>query len=303
MPVDALGNRADLVMDPASTISRMNLGRMYEQTYGASNVNVHREFRQRLGLKDNQKVNDFILEDMDRQSGMPSQIWEDLMKYYQIFSPARMYKRFTDGLQPGEKYKHLAGVLNDGIYIYLPPDNEPESVDIATQLEQHFPLHRSPVTYVGNSGKRVTTKDSMLIGEMYVMLLEKIGDDGTAVASGRVQHFGVLGQTTNADKYSQPTRQQAIRANGEAEIRILAAYGGPECAAEIMDRNNSIPTHEAIVRKILESDKPTDIDVAVDRRVIPFGNSKPLQLVNHLAECSGWKFKHEKYVPEWAGKI
>lgn len=31
MPVDALGNRADIIQDPASTISRMNIGRLYEQ--------------------------------------------------------------------------------------------------------------------------------------------------------------------------------------------------------------------------------------------------------------------------------
>lgn len=300
MPVDEFGNRADLVMDPASTISRMNLGRMYEQTYGSSNVNVSRSFRNRIGLKEGQRINEMILEDMDQHGGVPSAIWEDLMKYYHIFSPARMYRRFTEMLQPGEKYKHLASVLNDGIFLYLPPENEPESVDIATQLNEFFPLNYGPITYTGNSGRRVTTKEPMLIGEMYIMLLEKIGDDWTAVSSGRFQHFGVLGQTTNADKYNQPTRQQAIRANGEAEIRISASYGGGEYAAEIMDRNNSIPTHEEMVRVILQADKPTNIKNAVDRTKVPFGNSKPLQLVNHLGECAGWKFKAEIYKPTWA---
>jgi DNA-directed RNA polymerase beta subunit len=30
MPVDQNGNRADIIMDPNSTVSRMNLGRVYE---------------------------------------------------------------------------------------------------------------------------------------------------------------------------------------------------------------------------------------------------------------------------------
>jgi len=44
MPVDELGNRADIITDNYATISRMNLGRSYEMYLGS----VSRDNRHRL---------------------------------------------------------------------------------------------------------------------------------------------------------------------------------------------------------------------------------------------------------------
>jgi hypothetical protein len=126
------------------------------------------------------------------------------------------------------------------------------------------------------------------------MLLEKIGDDLAAVSSARLQHFGILSQITKADRNALPIRNQPVRVNGETEGRIFVSYAGPLAVAEIMDRNNNPFTHKHIVWNILKADNPSNIDVAVDRKLISLGNAKPLQLVNHIAYCGGWKFKYSK---------
>jgi hypothetical protein len=153
------------------------------------------------------------------------------------------------------------------------------------------------VKYIGNSGKLRTTKYPVRIGSLYIIILEKTGDDWTAVSSGKLQNFGVLAPITNRDKYSQPTRNQAIRAFGETEIRIVAAYMGPQTTAEILDRNNSIVTHSQMLDSILMADNPSNIESAVDRTINPLGGARPLQLVKHIGECGGWRFVYEPHVP------
>ena len=298
MPVDEDGNRADIVMDPNSTMSRMNLGRLYEQYINAASRDVAKQIVQRLGFKGQEPeslppaVVLSTLESVEKQTPeLLDTVWNYLLGYYQIVSP-KMYIWFTTGQYKGTRLDHLAAVVRDGIYLYIPPESEVEMSEVVQQLERQYRPTYGPVTYVGNSGQKITTKSPVRIGSLYVILLEKIGDDWTAVSSAKLQHYGVLSQVTNADKYSQPTRNQAIRALGEAEVRIYVSYVGSKTTADILDRNANPVTHEEALKTLLTSDKPTNITQLVDRNKTPMGGSKPLQLVRHIAECGGWRFRH-----------
>ena len=50
MPLDAEGNRADIIMDADSTIKRMNVGRMYEQYNNAASRSVTNAVRAMFGV-------------------------------------------------------------------------------------------------------------------------------------------------------------------------------------------------------------------------------------------------------------
>lgn len=292
MPVDEAGNRADMIMDPNSTISRMNIGRLYEQYINAASRDVVKELKRVLQVEAFTLPPERALEALKQtNSELFTSAWNYLMGYYQIVSP-KMFVWLTSDEYKGSQEKHLAQVLKEGIYLYLPPDNDPEGPEMIRQLEKSYRPTYGPVTYIGNSGRRVTTKNPVRIGSLYVIILEKTGDDWTAVSSGKLQHFGVLSQVTNADKFSQPTRNQAIRALGESEVRIYTSYAGPTITADILDRNNNPATHRQILQAVLQADKPTDIESAVDRNVVPLGGSKPLQLVKHIAEIGGWRFHY-----------
>lgn len=325
MPVDAAGNRAEIVMDPAGIISRMNIGRCMELfTNGVSRDVAKRVQAAVFGLDHAPTFPDAVeytggattfypeykqksqrdlvkLLTQLQQANDPriEAAMQKVIRFYEIVSPQQA-SWFKNGEYTKTKAEHLANIINDGIcYLFLPPDNQPEGEQVVLQLEREFPSTYGPVTYRGNSGRMVTTKDAVRIASLYIILLEKIADDWTAVSSGKTQHFGVLAQVTNADKYSQPFRAQAIRAWGEAEVRIGVAYCGSWIMAEILDRNNNPRTHQAVVRSILHAEKPTDIANAVDRKQNPYGGSKPLQLVNHLVECGGFEFQYKEFNPGW----
>lgn len=299
MPVDEAGNRADVVMDPNSTISRMNLGRLYEQYLNAASRDVSTRVRQLVGLeeKDHKAFVHLTTLESNRDDRF-EKAWNYLMGYYEIVSP-KMYVWLTGGDYKQTRATHLASVVREGVYLYMPPDNAPELEDIITDVEKHYRPTYGQVSYIGYDGRRVLTKNPVRIGSVYMMLLEKIADDWTAVSSGKLQHFGVLSQVTNTDKFSQPTRTQAIRAWGESEVRIAVSYVGPYFVVDMLDRNNNPATHRQILQNLLRADQPTNVKQLVERSTIPLGGAKPLQLIKHIAECSGWKFVYSRYTPSW----
>lgn len=309
MPVDAEGNRADMIMDPNSRISRMNLGGPLEMFINGSSRDTSKFVREmmRYGNPDDNalmmqnrgigRVMEGWSKDLSTRSDIEvMNAWNFLMGYYGMTSP-KMLEMFNGGRYKKTPREHVEHICKEGVYLYLPPDNPAEAEVMVEQVNTYYPSCYGPVSYVGRSGRHVVTKNPARIATCYIMLLEKIGDDWTAVSSGKTQHYGVLAQVTNSDKYTQPTRQQAIRALGEAEVRIYTSYVGTRVTAEQMDRNNNPKTHEHICYELMRAEKPTDIYCAVDRNVIPFGGAKPQQLVKHIGECAGWEFCYEPYDP------
>lgn len=329
MPVDEHGNRAEMVFYGNSTVNRMNLGRKFEHYINAASRDCRKAILRQLmtlaphaafnngvtlsmsgtithdevntilasSAKDHQLLNKLNKLEMEYPA-IFNTAWEYLMGYYQIVVP-KQYNWFQNGTYQHTRAEHLMSVLKKGIYLYMPPDRETEDTDVVRELQAKYRPVYGPVTYVGNSGKTVTTKKPVRIGSQYIMLLEKTGDDWTAVASAKTQINGVLAQITNADKYSQSWRNQAIRAYGESEVRILVSYVGPRVTADLLDRNNNPEAHKAMLYAILQAPCPTNIKSSVDRKKVPMGGSKPLQLVNHILECGGTRFKYTPYRPLW----
>lgn len=289
MPIDEAGNRADIVMDGNSTINRMNIGRLYEQYINSASRDVAKKLSLDLNIKQGDIHTKTKMENIFHENReVFEKAYKYLMGYYHIVSP-KMCEWLMD-VEDEVKIDHLASVIRTHIYIYLPPENEPEFVDIVKQLELHYQPTYGKVSYIGNSGNTVVTTDNVRIGSVYILLLEKTGDDWASVSSGKLQHFGILAQLTKTDKYSQPTRMQPVRAIGESEARIFVSYCGQEAMAEIMDRNNTPSTHREIVKNILSAEKPTNIPNVIDRKKFPLGGSKPINIVNHTLLCTGIRF-------------
>jgi hypothetical protein len=301
MPIDEDGNRADFIFDPNSTIARMNISRLYEQYFNAAGRDVVKKLAVELKYIPGEKGLENRLAAMEASSKeVIDKAWNYLIGFYGIISP-KMYEWMTGGayFERARRTDHLASILKNNMYKYLPPDNPPELIEMVKAIETHYRPTYGPVSYIGYSGNRVTTKKNVRIGSMYIIELEKTGDDWTAVSSGKLQHHGVLSQVTNSDKYSQPSRNQAIRALGESEVRIYISNAGPLVTADILDRNNNPASHKQILRNILAAEKPTDIPLAVDRNVVPLGGSRPLQLVKHILQCGGIRFTYSDHIPNW----
>lgn len=289
--MDEAGNRADMVMDGNSTVNRMNMGRLYEIYTKAAARDAAKFIREKIGIKQFDHHSQVKVEEIfhsDRQ--LFDRCYAYLMGFYSIITP-RMFKWLNDEATDQEKINHLASVVRTHIYLYIPLENEVEQTEVVKQLQIHYKPTYGPVTYVGNSGQKVTTVDPVRIGSMYIMLLEKTAEnDLSAVSSAKLQHFAVLSQLTKTDKYLQPTRNQPVKGVGESEERIIASYAGETAIAEMMDRNNTPVVHKEIVWNVLDAQKPTDIKSVVNRNQTPVGGSKPLNIVDHALLCAGVRF-------------
>ena len=298
MPVDANGNRADIIMDSTSTIKRMNLGRLYEQYIGAAARDFTFYIKSIFGLDKHEKVsvykaNKIVNEFIEKNNIDP--VYDRILSFYSLISPKQF--NFYSNLNIRDRIEHIASILNDGIYLYIPVNNEIEAKDIVVGLEKYFPPTYGPVEYIGNSGKKVKTINSVRIGPVYEMLLDKIGEDYSACSSARTNYLGIICAQTKSEKYIKPYPDKGNKTISETEGRIYVGYTGEESLAEMMDRNNNPVSHREVVRSILGADKPTDIDNAINRDKIPLGSSKAIQLVKNIAICSGWKPVYEPEEP------
>lgn len=288
MPVDAQGVRADMIMGAEARTNRMNIGGLYEHYFNAASRQVCFNVRDWLGLtKETRGAKEAIEMIHQTDPARFDKVWNHVIGYYRIVAPMQAYFYDSGKIGMDGVYENLATIVNDMVYLFLPPDYAVDYVNAILQIEEHVKPIYGPVRYTGYSGRSCMTKRPVRIGSMYIMLLEKTADDWSSVASARVQHFGFLAQIGKTDKYSEPLRQQPIKAVGETEGRILMAYCGAATMAEVMDRNNNPAVHKEMVYRILNAAKPTAINNIVDRNKFQLGKSKPIQMLHHLLNCAG----------------
>ena len=293
MPVDELGVRAEIIMDSFARVNRMNIGGLHEQYFNSISWQIAQNIRNITGIsKDSKSIREAI-ELLHQQSPeVFMQAYNYLLEYYRIVSPV-MYAHYSDLNNITDIYDNLTTIISDMIYIFAPPEYSNETVEMIKAVETTFKPHYGCVTYKGYDGRQVKTTNKLRIGSVYFVLLEKTADDWSATASGRTQHFGVLSQLTKGDKFNEPIRAQPVKIMGETEGRIFANFTSAVAVAEIQDRNNNPETHKEVVYQILNAQNPTNIQTIVDRSKIPYGNTKPLQLIDHITSCGGWRFVYK----------
>jgi DNA-directed RNA polymerase beta subunit len=289
MPVDAHGNRAEVVMDSGSTINRMNLSRLYEQYLGAASRDIRKQICSILEY--NGELPDRtlkMLQKFDQQKIQQARTL--LLDFISLISEPQ--RQFIESLNQNDLIEYLRDIVCDKLYLYYPINNDKEITFVIESIQQKYPPCYSPITYTGISGQKVTTERNVRIGPLYMMLLEKIADDWSAVSYGRMQHYGVLSLMTKSEKYTFPFRNNPVRTIGETEGRVFVGYCGQETIAEMMDRSNSPTTQKNLIYNILSAQKPSNIDYVINRQTLSYGGSKPLALINHIFMCSGFKFTY-----------
>jgi hypothetical protein len=297
MPVDAHGNRAEMIFDQAAVNNRMIPGRLYEHYINGAARDVFHEIERRIGITPKLRRTIMLQELKKISPDVINDAWEYLLGFYEIVVP-KQAAIFRQGLYGATPLNHLAYILSKGyLVMYMRSDHDLELKNMVSDIQRLYPPVFGPIQYRGASGKMTTTRADIRIAPLTIIMLEKIADGWSAVSSTRRQHHGVAATLSNSDKYSERIRNQPTKAYGESEIRIVVSYSGTLTAAEILDRNNSVETHKAMCWSIMNSDKPTRIIRAVDRDVIPLDGSRSLQTVNHVAACGGWEFAWAPYTP------
>lgn len=292
MPRDEFGNIADVVIFGGSTMRRSNYGRIYEHGFGATVRDLCQRLRVEAGFERHGELNniDFAQSKTFNDPAWIEYAFNEFQELWWIIAPT-MHEIMKE--HPNRK-EYVKSALRQGTTVVYTPIDDTTHLPTAmnTIINTRFRPNYTPVTYTTPGGRVVTTKNNVLIGPLYMMLLEKIGDDWSSVASVKVQQFGLPSKLNNFDRSSTPGRESAVRSFGESETRSYNCTVGPEPTMELVDQTNNPLAHVEVVEQFLTQEKPTRIDRAVDRKKIPFGNSRPVSLLNHMMQTRGIEFKY-----------
>jgi hypothetical protein len=276
MPTDMFGVVADIIKDPHSVAKRMNDGCFYEQYLGASLDQM-----------------DTYLRELYRVAGV-KKTHEVAMEYYACISSPMVRRMERLCVTDKDIEDHVMSIVKDGLCPYLPCGTPELGPPMVINLRNKFPVRKGPVRYRSLSGQMEYTKENVLIGSMYMMVLEKTGTDWSAVGSVRHQHHGVPAKLTQKDRTAGPWKEQSGRSLAEAEIRSANAAVDTMIVSDLAEMPNNPEMQRHIARKILTSPQPMNIDSVVDWSKTKRGYSRALLFVKHLLECMGIWFARNK---------
>lgn len=146
MPVDAWGNRTEMIVSALSTLDRMNIGRSIEHEVNGSMEMLTEELRLALNLPSGIPTDDpdiqhavrCIREELQRRgkvpsadvfgeeiqarvNGSPTSAFEELLHFYKLASP-KMHDVLLSPEYQGTPEYHLQQAMKEGMYLWAPID-------------------------------------------------------------------------------------------------------------------------------------------------------------------------------------
>lgn len=280
MPVDEYGNVADIIMDPSSIPSRMNVGRLYEQYFNAMSRHTKK----------------LVIEIMENKSAYELSEPTVIKAFDTVLGLLELIgtEQYTSYLNTSyeQKLEILEEIRLRELYILYKISSKKKAYQIVLKTQQT--MYAPPLGRIRHRNvKDGVTKRKIFIAPLYIILLARTADNFLSTASPKVNHFGLPIGVSNKSKNLWPFRNSPVKIISETESRLYAAYSrsviGP---AELKDRANSIPTHEHIYRNILSADVPTNIHRVVDREVVPYGQDSSLDIINNIFNAAGMSIEY-----------
>jgi len=295
MPVDKDGNRAEVIADPSSTVSRLNIGRLYERFVNASSRKAKKLVIDEIKrITNKRKIDRDVVEELSGNELRT--VFDILVRYYAIFAN-EMYEHYKNAKKANDlefMREAVIEAVEKEVYVYYTVEDEKKAYEVSLDiLDSEFAPVYDSVTYKKNN-RTHKTKSPVLIAPVYMMLLNKIGNDLLTCPSAKVNTFMLPISPSREEKDKSPHNNNPVKFTGETEIRIMASYAGREATAEIKSRGADIKTHKAVYKSILDADKPTDIKMCVDRRKYPYGKEMALQILDTIYNSVGMGLKFEE---------
>lgn len=294
MPRLADGRYVDAYMDDASTSNRMNTPRLDEVTITSCAWSAVDKIRQAYEVE-----------------GDLQKAWGILHRFYEIISPPLMedMEAITDVYEQREEIEWILTDQKDapphmitGIRIASPSDMPLDWPKAIKQLNEEFPAYNDYLWITDKAGNVVQTKYKSIVGEMYLMALERAAQRFAATASAKRQHHAIPVKPSKAERASSPINDSPTRTDGEDETRGESALLGGKAVAEIYDRNLNPHSHQQECRSIFASDNPARISNTVPRnkdqldptvegqKIIPIGGGRVVEIRDHTLYCGGVAF-------------
>ena len=289
MPYDPVNNiRADIIMDPSSIPSRMNVSRLYEQYFNAFSRRTKALVTDMInGYTDvnlsNQEKIDILTEEQTLEAfklvvGLLEHL--DTEQYY-------AYKNALDSVNIYAIKEILLEILDKELFLYYKVSSKKKAPDIVESIRGTiYEPNIGKINFI-KDGQIQKSKTNVLIAPLYIVLLFKTADEFLSTASARTNHYNFPISAGKSSKYNLPWSNSPVKISSETESRLYTLYAGREAMAELKDRATSLETHKEVYKNILTADTPTNIDVLVDRNKIPYGNTADIHLISSVFNCAG----------------
>lgn len=244
MPTDEHGFVADIVIDPASPIKRMNVGQLYEEGINRISEFVRRRMQQFVETqKDYEAAFDLLI-----------QWYSDVnANYGALVKEIHQTKRQREDL-----VKETIDTLPS---IHIPPTMKLSVADF-DRLATKYNMTESRVSFVRTDLKgrrrKFTTQVPIGIGSKYLVCLCKIPHT-TSPGVARVSHLGIPTKAGRDAHYSTVVRLNPTKA-GEDEIRVSSMDAGPKPVFRLMNFSNAQKATQLQIDTMLRHPHPTQID-------------------------------------------
>ncbi len=274
MPIDAFGNRVELMMSENAMLRRTNFNRGFENYVNAARRDAQIHI---VDLYEEGKVEeafDYLL----RFTGAVNPEWSYAIEEAHSEKESRL--DLLDAMATGEETLRL----------WVPSDNKYPMDQILRNMRNDFPPRKSKLRVTMEDGSIEYTEAEFAVGELYMVRLDKWGGEFSAVAAGRFQAFGTIAKQHSSDKHRRPVRENPIKHIGESEVRHQQAYIGGDVCADAHDRSNNPAVADNVIMSILSAEVPSNIEHAVDRKKHPLGHNRVMEINRHVMRCDGIGF-------------
>lgn len=273
MPIDIYGTRAHIIMDGDSMAKRMNMGAPCEPM-----ITAYLDQAKRVCKK--------YLDEGNLQAA-----WN---YYYEVTSRAsESHGKLMDTLNCDDSRKaQLDSFLRPSVHreLYIPPTDNNIGMVAIDKLDEFDPLRYGPVKYVDEAGNVHITVEKVIISSIYMLALEKLGHDWSAVSTSKRQHFGLLAKPSTSGRFSIPCSEKPRKFFGEPEVKLLIYACGPEIAGRLINRPSDPIATNALINSILTADKPMAMQEAVDYSVIKPNGNRATKFMANIHACDGQEF-------------
>ena len=286
MPRDQHGNYLDMVVDPMSLTKRMNLGKIIEPRLSSTQLEYARMLRADLGLPDEDTELTIARSHLEDKTSEWRRNWFDrLQTFYALLTPRQ--HEFLKTYNDEDVLDHLTHCVGEGVRPWFPTDNPVVYSDVHPQLAAEHPVNKGKMTMLNSRGETVPIRDDIVVGDLYMIVLEKLGKDLSAVASAKILANGVPAKQSSSDNGANHTRTNPVRLPSETDFRWMLMSMGGDAVRDLQERGNSPEIHEEVYETILTAENPMKIQSVVDRTRFHYNHNRVARQVRQLQTCNG----------------
>lgn len=272
MPIDAYGNRAEVIINPCGVIGRTNPAQLYEHELNFISDRVLHMIIKSDNLSDKYSILKKFLCMVEEETFIEFE---------------KRYKR----LNTFQRKKYFENIEKEGIYIRQHPFKN-ITFERLKELYMEFNIKPSKIT-VGvklpdGSVKKYKSKNPVIIGKAYIMLLKHTTESKfSSVSISDVNNLGLPHKSNSSKSKNLPYRSTPIKF-GEMELNIAINRVDPLVVNRFMAGSGSNLKHrDRISRMLLEEDPFMyhDIDVKDDEIVDNIASDAFVAIMRQLGYC------------------